>query len=584
MSARRDRFITQAIAAYTVLALLWVVFSDRLLPQQAGVDAIVWLSTLKGVFFVAITSVLFFFVLRAVPASQAEGKPQLLEALAKGLAPSQRRRWLAYSVAILLTAIMLVLRQSLAVPFGERPLLILFILPIILAALLGGLGPGLTATALAALGVDYLALRPLGSLWIANDYDLLQWLFLIATGVAISLSSEVMRRSLAKLELNHRLLEVVISGTPDAIFVKDRNGRYLLVNAAACGFVGKTPAEILGHDDHTLFPDASAKALMAKDRAIMEGGKTQTGEEHLTIFDGKEMVFLVTKGPVHDNDGQVLGLFGISHDISERKQSELEIQRLNGELEQRVATRTAELQSANRELEDLIYAITHNLRAPLRAMGGFAQALQESQAGRLDAEAQNHLEQITEAGRHMGQLLDGILLLSRSSLGVMRRSTVDLSALAEDILKELAAAEPQRIVSWQIEAGLLVGGDARLLEVALRNLLGNAWKYTTGGGAATIRVYRDESRGRPAICIADNGAGFDMAHAGKLYQPFQRLHRQDEFPGIGIGLATVQRIVNRHGGDIEACASPGQGATFCLYLPAQDDDSNSNSDHDRETP
>lgn len=579
MSARRDRFIAQAIGTYAALAVLWVVFSDQLLPQQSDLEAIVWLSTFKGVLFVAITSVVFFFVLRAVPPSQAEGKPQLFEALASGLAPSRRRRWLAYTVAVLLTVLMLVVRQGMSVSLGERPLLILFILPIILAALLGGLGPGLLATAVAALGVDYQGLPPLGSLRIANDYDLLQWLFLIANGIAISLASEVMRRSLTRLALNHRLLEMVISGTPDAIFVKDRHGRYLLANAAACGFVGKTPAEVLGHDDRDLFPDSSARAIQAKDRAIMDSGMTYTDEEHLSTFGGKEMVFLVTKGPVHDDEGQVLGIFGISHDISERKRAEMEIQRLNAELEQRVATRTAELQCANRELEELIYAITHNLRAPLRAMGGFAQALQESQAGRLDAEAHNHLKQIALAGQHMGQLLDGILLLSRSSLGVIRRSMVDISALAEDILKELATAEPQRIVSWQIEAGLLIGGDFRLLEVALRNLLGNAWKYTAGSSAATIRVFRGDNKGRPAICIADNGAGFDMAHAGKLYQPFQRLHRQDEFPGIGIGLAAVQRIVHRHGGDIEASASPGQGATFCLYLPDSD-----HTDNEKETP
>jgi PAS domain S-box-containing protein len=579
MSARRDRFIAQAIAAYAVLALLWVVFSDRLLPQQGDFAAILWLSTFKGVLFVAITSVLFFFVLRAVPASQAEGRPQLLEALARGLAPSPRRRWLAYAIAVLLTVLMLAVRQGLSISIGERPLLILFIMPIILAALLGGLGPGLLATTVAALGVDYQSLSPVGSLWIAHDYDLLSWLFLIANGIAISVSSEVMRRSLAKLELNHHLLEAVISGTPDAIFIKDHDGRYLLANAAACGFVGKSPAEVLGHDDRDLFPSASAQIIQAKDRAIMDSGATHTDEEHLSTFDGKEMVFLVTKGPVHDNEGQVLGLFGISHDISERKRAETEIQRLNGELEQRVATRTAELQSANRELEELIYAITHNLRAPLRAMGGFAQALRESEAGRLGPEAQGHLEQIALAGQHMGQLLDGILLLSRSSLGVMRRSTVDLSAMAKEILEELAAAEPARRVDWQVEAGLRLDGDARLLAVALHNLLGNAWKYTAGGSAATIRVYRGESQGRPAICIADNGAGFDMAHAGKLYQPFQRLHRQDEFPGIGIGLATVQRIVHRHGGDIEASASPGQGATFCLYLPDTD-----NNASNKETP
>lgn len=283
--------------------------------------------------------------------------------------------------------------------------------------------------------------------------------------------------------------------------------------------------------------------------------------------DGKSLVFLVTKGPVFDRTGRVAGLFGISRDITGRKQAEDEIRCLNAELERRVVERTAELNAANLELEDLAYALAHNLRAPLRAIDGFAHLLTEEHAGELDAEARNYLMQITQANRNMGALIDGILALLRCSRGELQRQTVDISELAGKRLDELARIEPQRQIEAEIAPGLAVAGDRAMLEIAMNQLVDNAWKFTRGRERAVIRVYGGEVGGPPAICIADNGAGFDMAHVERLYQPFYRLHRQDEFPGIGIGLATVRRIIRRHGGEIRAEGAPGKGATFCFSLP-----------------
>ncbi len=249
-----------------------------------------------------------------------------------------------------------------------------------------------------------------------------------------------------------------------------------------------------------------------------------------------------------------------------RLQAEEEIRRLNVGLEERVRLRTAELAAANEELEGFAYAVSHDLRAPLRALAGFSQALVQDHQGWMDAGSRNYLDQITLASKKMGELIDGILQLSRVTRGELHRDDVDLSGVAGRILGELARSEPSRSVNWQVEPGLRARGDARLLETLLTNLIGNAWKYTRGTEAPMIRLFAERSENMTMICVSDNGAGFDMAYSGKLFQPFQRLHRQSEFPGLGIGLATVQRIVRRHGGEITATGAVGRGATFRFTL------------------
>jgi hypothetical protein len=379
--------------------------------------------------------------------------------------------------------------------------------------------------------------------------------------------SHVLRRSLANADMSRRLLAAIVSGTSDAVFVKDTAGRYLLANDAAAAFIGRHPGEVVGRDDSVLFPAETAASLMALDRSIMAAQKTQTHEENVVTTDGRAMVFLVTKGPLFDEAGIVVGLFGISHDITGRKRFENEIRDLNAELERRVAERTVELQSANHELEELAYALTHNLRAPLRAISGYVHELASERTERFDDNAQAGLDQIMQANRAMGELLDGILALLRCTRGELNREQVDITALVLRVFDELDRAEPQRKVAREVESGLVAVGDAVMLELAIRHLVNNAWRFTRGTDGAAIRVSSGEVNGCPGICIADNGAGFDMAHAERLFKPFQRLHRVDEFPGIGIGLATVLRIVNRHGGEIRAMAAPGEGATFCISLP-----------------
>lgn len=253
----------------------------------------------------------------------------------------------------------------------------------------------------------------------------------------------------------------------------------------------------------------------------------------------------------------------LEEDIVARKVVACEIEGLNQELQHTVS----QLRSANQELEAFAYSVSHDLRAPLRAMSGFSEALLEDFGDKLDVEARDYLDEIIIGSRHMGQLIEGLLTLSRSTRGEIRRDLVDLSGMADNIRAELEAAEPNHLVEWVIEPGLSAEGDARMIEVIMKNLLDNAWKYTSGKEKPIILVYSEMEGCEQFFCVADNGAGFDMAHAAKLFQPFQRLHRQDEFPGIGIGLATAQRIVHRHGGTISATSVPHQGARFRFSLP-----------------
>ena len=381
------------------------------------------------------------------------------------------------------------------------------------------------------------------------------------------LAEEEQRASHARFT---RLLEML----PLPLIHVGRNGDVEFINDRFVEVYGYTREELpTVHDWFRLaYPDSD-------DRQRAYGRWTSTRAGGPDMHDHETNRVTTKSGEVREVQVSSIGLgeevLAAFLDVTERERSRRKmaemmaaLTELNAKLEERVLERTAELSAANQELDSFAYAVSHDLRAPLRAMSGFSQAIVEDYGETLQPDARGYLEQIRKASHNMTQLVDGLLVLSRSTRGGVRWEHVDLSAMAERLTHELATGLPDRVPPcWDIQPGLAVNGDARMLESVVRNLLSNAWKYSSQVERPLVRFFREKRDGVPWFCVSDNGAGFDMRHASRLFKPFQRLHRQDEFPGIGIGLATVQRVINRHGGTIEAVAAVGQGATFRFHIP-----------------
>jgi len=251
-------------------------------------------------------------------------------------------------------------------------------------------------------------------------------------------------------------------------------------------------------------------------------------------------------------------------------ESQNQVRRMNAELEQRVAARTLQLESANRELEAFAYAVSHDLRAPLRSMSGFSQVLHDSAPAGLDDKSRDYLRRIRDASLRMSMLIEDLLSLSRISRSELIPRPANLSQICVEAAATVRDRYPGRQVELTIQPGMAVNGDTRLLRIAMENLLDNAWKYTANTPEARVSIGTQPGEHGPIYFVRDNGVGFDMAYSARLFGPFQRLHAEAQFPGTGIGLVTVQRIVARHGGRIWAQAELDRGATFYFTLNAHD--------------
>ena len=358
--------------------------------------------------------------------------------------------------------------------------------------------------------------------------------------------------------------------------------RYRYLNDMADRHNRRHKTELLGRTVMETWPGIENTHVFAMERRCMEERRAFRLENEFVFPDGTKGWFDLNIQPVPE------GIFILSIDITERKRAEEEIRQLNADLERRVAERTAELETANKELEAFSYSVSHDLRAPLRAMDGFSQALLEDCADKLDVRGRDYLGRVRTAAERMAQLIDDLLQLSRVTRAELRRQRVDLSALARLVAEDLRKSQPGRAVEFDIADGLTAEGDGRLLRVVLENLLGNAWKFTArqphariefGAGAdgagGDPKTNPESPAGHSAFYaphsaifqVRDDGAGFDMEYAGKLFGAFQRLHSATEFPGTGIGLASVQRIIHRHGGRVWAEGAVGRGATFYFTLP-----------------
>jgi PAS domain S-box-containing protein len=356
----------------------------------------------------------------------------------------------------------------------------------------------------------------------------------------------------------------LIEASLDPLVTIARDGKITDANAATETATGRSRAELIGTDFSVYFTEP--ENARAGHQQVFREGFVRDYPLELRHRDGHITSVLYNASVYRDESGNITGVFAAARDIAERKRAEEEIRKLNTELDLRVRKRTAELEASNRELEAFCYSVSHDLRAPLRTINGFSVALLEDYARKLDETGKGHLQRVRAAAQRMGELIDDLLNLSRLSRGEIHHESVDLTGMAKTVVAELRERDPQRQVEVAIADGLVAQGDPHLLRLVLDNLLGNAWKFTAKQPRARIEFGSGGGNGDREFFVRDNGAGFDMTYADKLFGAFQRLHSATEFSGTGVGLATVQRIVHRHGGQVRAHAEINKGATFYFTL------------------
>lgn len=381
---------------------------------------------------------------------------------------------------------------------------------------------------------------------------------------AVAALWEARRRAERVVRANETRFRTLLESAPDAVIVTDSGGRILIANAQAESLFGYRRDELIGRPIEMLVPQRLREAHVRHREAYVGAPRPRAMGSGLDLLgrrkDASEVPIAVSLSPATTDEGAVI--FCDIRDISEQRRAEEHVRTLNAQL----ARDNTALQAVNKELEAFSYSVSHDLRTPLRAIDGFSQALVEDYGDRLDDAGKDYAARVRGAAQRMGLLIDDLLKLARVTRADLEPDTVDLSSIADDIAASCVRSAPGRAATFSIAPNLSARGDARLLRIVLENLLANAWKFTAGNAAARIEFGARAHDGGIAYFVRDNGVGFDMAHAGKLFGAFQRLHDAREYPGTGIGLATVQRIVHRHGGRVWAESEVGKGTTFYFTL------------------
>jgi PAS domain S-box-containing protein len=359
-----------------------------------------------------------------------------------------------------------------------------------------------------------------------------------------------------KLEAVHSKLAAIVESADDAIIAEDLEGIIVSWNRGAEIVYGYNAKEIVGKSVSLLMVPSHPDGYIEVLAKIASGETTKHYETQRRRKNGQLIDVSLTISPLKDISGKIIGASIIARDITEKKK-----------LERGMAQARDVAEATSRELEAFSYSVSHDLRAPLRSIDGFSQALLEDYQDRLDDTAKSYLDRVRKATQYMGRLIDDMLKLSRVTRSGLHHASVDMSTMVREISEKLQQNDPVRTVDVIIREGVFVNGDSNLLKIALENLVNNAWKFTSKEARPQFEFGTTVKEGKTACFIRDNGVGFDMTYVNKLFGAFQRLHTSLEFPGTGIGLATVQRIINRHGGQVWAEAEIGKGATFYFTLP-----------------
>ncbi len=385
----------------------------------------------------------------------------------------------------------------------------------------------------------------------------------------VAIRADITNRKQAEeaLRVREEQFSLFIEHSPAALAMFDREMHYVAASRRWLADYGITDQKVVGLSHYEVFPEIPARWREIH-RRCLAGAVEKCDDEPFVRADGKVNWIHWEVRPWHLPNGQIGGIIIFSEDISDRKRDAEAIRQLNNELEHRVVERTAQLESANKELEAFSYSVSHDLRAPLRAVDGFSQAVEEDYGAQLPEEGRRYLRTIRDGAQRMGLLIDDLLSFSRLSRQPVNNQKVDTGKLVRAVLAELNSLQLRRQVVIQIGDLPACDGDPALLKQVWINLLSNAFKYTRKCAAATIEIGCTREKGEAVYFVRDNGSGFDMQYVHKLFGVFQRLHHVEDYEGTGVGLAIVQRIVHRHGGRIWAEAAVNRGATFHFTLNA----------------
>jgi PAS domain S-box-containing protein len=390
----------------------------------------------------------------------------------------------------------------------------------------------------------------------------------------LGLLTDTFNQMLAQIETQNQTLfrfAAIVESSDDAIISKDLNGIITSWNPGAEKLFGYSATEAVGRSLPALLPPDRVNEESTILARMIQGQALENYETVRLRKDGSSVAIAVSISPIKDRNGRIISISKIARDITERKRAEAEILQLNEQLERRVTERTAELETANKELEAFSYSVSHDLRAPLRAVDGFSQAVEEDYGSTLPEEGRRYLRTIREGAQRMGMLIDDLLTFSRLSRKALIAQPVDSTKLVRDVLMELNGRRNGHEINIHLDELPPCQGDESLLKQVWINVLSNALKYSGKRATAVIEIGSREIAGERAYFVRDNGVGFDMRYAHKLFGVFQRLHRADEFEGTGVGLAIAQRVIHRHGGRIWAESALDQGATFYFTIKEKTD-------------